>query len=158
MALASRAAPPTSRTACMSTSRGWFGIPCSALRFRHIKELVLRIVVTPSYLGHDYSTMLSGRLLKIGISVALLPLTVVAGRPTITITDPFGVSYLGVRNTTNKQDMFLSIPYAKPPVGALRFRPPQPWAQCDCGSFSLRPNCSVWALAYVRGLPSSKYM
>ncbi|CAE6495943.1 unnamed protein product [Rhizoctonia solani] len=47
---------------------------------------------------------------------------------TVTVSGPSGVSYLGIRNTTSKQDTFFGIPYAKPPVGALRFKPPQAWA------------------------------
>ncbi|KAL8340747.1 hypothetical protein RB601_006717 [Gaeumannomyces tritici] len=35
-------------------------------------------------------------------------------------------SYYGVYNPTYHQDMFLGMPYAEPPVGDLRFRPPQP--------------------------------
>ncbi|CAE6454702.1 unnamed protein product [Rhizoctonia solani] len=46
---------------------------------------------------------------------------------TVIVTGQSGVSYLGVRNTTSKQDTFFSIPYAKPPVGASRFKPPQAW-------------------------------
>lgn len=35
-------------------------------------------------------------------------------------------TYYGVYNPTYHQDMFLGMPYAEPPVGDLRFRPPQP--------------------------------
>lgn len=35
-------------------------------------------------------------------------------------------TYLGVRSTEYSQDFFLGIPYAKPPVGALRFKAPEP--------------------------------
>ncbi|CAE6470865.1 unnamed protein product [Rhizoctonia solani] len=60
--------------------------------------------------------------------VLLLWLSLIANCDTVTVTGPSGVSYLGVRNTTSKQDIFYSIPYAKPPVGTLRFKPPQAWA------------------------------
>jgi hypothetical protein len=34
-------------------------------------------------------------------------------------------TYVGVRNDQYAQDLFLGIPYAQPPVGALRFASPQ---------------------------------
>ncbi|KAK8071345.1 hypothetical protein PG997_011548 [Apiospora hydei] len=35
-------------------------------------------------------------------------------------------TYHGVHNENYKQDFFLGMPYAQPPVGSLRFAPPQP--------------------------------
>jgi carboxylesterase type B len=35
-------------------------------------------------------------------------------------------SYYGVHSTEYAQDFFLGIPFAQPPIGDLRFRPPQP--------------------------------
>ncbi|CCF44192.1 hypothetical protein CH063_13669, partial [Colletotrichum higginsianum] len=35
-------------------------------------------------------------------------------------------TYIGVRNDQYAQDFFLGIPYAQPPVGPLRYAPPQP--------------------------------
>ncbi|CAE6452604.1 unnamed protein product [Rhizoctonia solani] len=58
----------------------------------------------------------------------LLWLSPVAKGDFVTVDGPSGVSYLGVRNTTRKQDAFYGIPFAQPPTGALRFKPPQPWA------------------------------
>ncbi|CAE6532260.1 unnamed protein product [Rhizoctonia solani] len=38
-----------------------------------------------------------------------------------------GVTYVGGRNSTGGTDYFLSVPFAKPPTGALRFKPPVAW-------------------------------
>ncbi|QRV97154.1 carbohydrate esterase family 10 protein [Ceratobasidium sp. AG-Ba] len=38
------------------------------------------------------------------------------------------VSYVGVTNSTLELDYFLGVPYGKPPVGSLRFKPPQAWS------------------------------
>ena len=63
------------------------------------------------------------RLLK---SAALLSLSLSVKADPVTVVGSSGVSYLGVRSTG--QDAFLGVPYAKPPTGSLRFRPPQAWA------------------------------
>ncbi|KAF8671790.1 Extracellular triacylglycerol lipase precursor [Rhizoctonia solani] len=39
-----------------------------------------------------------------------------------------GVRYIGGRNATGNTDYFLSVPFAQPPVGSLRFKPPVAWA------------------------------
>lgn len=69
--------------------------------------------------------MLFTRIIK---GIALLSLSGIARCDTVTVTSPSGVSYLGVRNTNTNQDVFLGVPYAKPPVGPLRFKPPQAWS------------------------------
>lgn len=66
-------------------------------------------------------------LLKTSIAIALLPLSVVAESNTVTVTSPSGISYLGIRNATNKQDIFLGVPFAQAPIGELRFKAPRPW-------------------------------
>lgn len=44
-------------------------------------------------------------------------------KPTATVQ---GGSYSGTYNAAYNQDLFLGMPYAQPPTGDLRFRPPQP--------------------------------
>lgn len=65
------------------------------------------------------------RLMK---STVPLSLSLFAKADPITVVGSSGVSYLGVRNTTTGQDVFLGVPYAEPPTGSLRFKPPQAWA------------------------------
>ncbi|KAF4981689.1 hypothetical protein FZEAL_2576 [Fusarium zealandicum] len=45
-------------------------------------------------------------------------------------------TYVGSHNARYAQDLFLGIPYAKPPVGSLRFAPPQPLTESFNGSRS----------------------
>ncbi|KAG8784828.1 hypothetical protein FRC12_018245 [Ceratobasidium sp. 428] len=56
------------------------------------------------------------------------------------VTDGFGLSYVGLRNTTSEQDYFLGIPFAQPPVGALRFKPPAPWSRGDTATVNATQN------------------
>lgn len=71
--------------------------------------------------------MLFTRIIK---GITLLSLSgIVKGDPVnVTVTSPSGVSYVGLRYTDTNQDIFQGIPYAKPPVGSLRFQPPQAWS------------------------------
>ncbi|CAE6466048.1 unnamed protein product [Rhizoctonia solani] len=58
------------------------------------------------------------------LSVACTSVT--AAPPTIDGTN--GISYLGVYEQTLNQDIFQGIPFAQPPIGSLRFKPPVAWA------------------------------
>lgn len=60
------------------------------------------------------------------ISLALAVGLVSAQSTTPLIKGP-GVSWSGLRNTTERVDYFLGIPYAEPPIGSLRFKPPVAW-------------------------------
>ncbi|QRW08226.1 carbohydrate esterase family 10 protein [Ceratobasidium sp. AG-Ba] len=61
-------------------------------------------------------------------NVVWLSLPILARAELANVTSSSGVTYVGVRNTTTNQDIFLGIPYAKPPVGPLRFKPPTAWS------------------------------
>ncbi|CUA72638.1 hypothetical protein RSOLAG22IIIB_04956 [Rhizoctonia solani] len=56
-----------------------------------------------------------------------------------------GVSYLGVRDAHLNQDIFEGIPFAQPPVGSLRFKPPVAWAPSvtptTINATALGPSC-----------------
>lgn len=55
--------------------------------------------------------------------------TLVAARASPTTVTGKKVSWLGVRNETAALDYFLGVPFAQPPVGPLRFKPPLPLAK-----------------------------
>lgn len=58
------------------------------------------------------------------ISIGLAALSAV--RAAHTVVQGNHVSWLGVRNETTAFDYFLGVPFARPPVGPLRFKPPVP--------------------------------
>ncbi|CAE6508614.1 unnamed protein product [Rhizoctonia solani] len=64
----------------------------------------------------------------VSLSLAALP-PVWATGPVVRGTD--GLAYHGLQNATANQDYFLGIPFAQPPVGPLRFKPPVPWTPGD---------------------------
>ncbi|KAF8608648.1 alpha/beta-hydrolase [Ceratobasidium sp. AG-I] len=47
------------------------------------------------------------------------------------ISGDSGLSYIGLRNENATQEYFLGIPYAEPPVGPLRFKPPVSWSRTN---------------------------
>lgn len=63
-----------------------------------------------------------------GVVLHILWFSVFAKCGNVTVTGPSGISYQGIRDTGTNQDVFRSIPYADPPIGTLRFRPPHPWS------------------------------
>lgn len=49
-----------------------------------------------------------------------------AGPTDLPIVEVLNGSYYGIHNSDYKEDIFLGIPFAQPPVGALRYQNPQP--------------------------------
>ncbi|KAG8745211.1 hypothetical protein FRC10_008523 [Ceratobasidium sp. 414] len=79
------------------------------------------------YLGREsqHSAMLP-TLSTSSLLLAFAPSILASSSPVI--RGHSGLSYAGRRNTTANQDYFLGIPFAEPPVGSLRFKPPVPWS------------------------------
>ncbi|KAG8780521.1 hypothetical protein FRC12_022897, partial [Ceratobasidium sp. 428] len=71
-----------------------------------------------------YNALFSAQLTLLAL---LLPVSSAADPPVI--AGEYGLSYAGLRNSTSGQDYFLGIPFAQPPIGPLRFKPPVPWSR-----------------------------
>ncbi|KAF8608652.1 alpha/beta-hydrolase [Ceratobasidium sp. AG-I] len=71
--------------------------------------------------------MSRSKSLYAGLTLWLASLAYALAAPPI-VSGSSGLSYTGLRNTTSGQDYFLGIPFARPPVGSLRFKPPVPWS------------------------------
>ncbi|KAG8158023.1 hypothetical protein KVR01_012295 [Diaporthe batatas] len=70
-----------------------------------------------------FSTLIFFALASVATPVWARPSSQVS--PVVTVTVQGG-SYSGTYNAAYGQDLFLGMPYAQPPTGDLRFRPPQP--------------------------------
>jgi para-nitrobenzyl esterase len=64
------------------------------------------------------------KILQLGVAVLVACTRTYALSPTVVLGDIGTV--VGVTNSTSGLDTFQGIPYAKPPLGALRWRLPQP--------------------------------
>ncbi|CEL55996.1 hypothetical protein RSOLAG1IB_02010 [Rhizoctonia solani AG-1 IB] len=75
---------------------------------------------------------------------SLFPLVPTAAVP-ISADGANGVSYLGTFDQQLNQDIFQGIPFAQPPIGSLRFKPPVAWtpgtAPTTVNATSLGPSC-----------------
>ncbi|EUC56502.1 carboxylesterase, partial [Rhizoctonia solani AG-3 Rhs1AP] len=60
-----------------------------------------------------------------------------------------GVAYIGGRDSPGGTDHFLSIPFAQPPTGSLRFKPPVAWAP---SSSDQTINATVYGPSCPQGL------
>lgn len=81
---------------------------------------------------------------------ALLPVANVASCYTPTATTRNG-TYVGIFNANYSEDEFLGIPYARPPVGDLRFRAPESlnssWDEAR-NATAYSPIVGSWTLRY----------
>src|ERR1700742_1626579 len=68
---------------------------------------------------YRFLTLLGAAVLSTASNAALIPRQ--SGPPTVQVKNG---SYSGVHNPTYNQDLFLGMPFARPPVGDLRFNLP----------------------------------
>lgn len=80
--------------------------------------------------------------------LAVLPLSYASTSPAPTIALDNGLSILGVVNSTAPNvKQYLGIPYAQPPLGNLRFAPPQPYIATNgtvINGTVLPPSCNQY--------------
>jgi hypothetical protein len=73
--------------------------------------------------------------------------------PDLPVIQGNGVRYIGGHNATGNTDYFLSIPFAQPPVGSLRFKPPAAWAptgsDATVNATTYGPSCAQGLVGYV---------
>lgn len=80
-------------------------------------------------------------------------------RPAIQIDTPGGTIRGGRCRGADDVDYFFSIPYAKPPVGDLRFAPPVPHTGAYDGVLdgtAAAPSCPQFGTAFAEGGPQDE--
>lgn len=89
------------------------------------------------------------------LGVTLLSLALLATNAATQVTLDGGTLEGGQCETSNAT-YYYSIPYAQPPIGDLRFAPPQPY-EGTYGGDATRPSviCPQWS-GFVEYLPSSE--
>jgi len=60
-----------------------------------------------------------------------------------------GGTLQGGKCATSNASYFYSVPYAKPPVGALRFSAPQPYNGSYGQATTASPNCPQFGLEFI---------
>jgi carboxylesterase type B len=107
--------------------------------------------VTTQHFRQSAKRRLTAALLIVGVT-AVLPLrTQAADAPKVTIRSGELVGqYLGHNNDVS---VFFGVPYAKPPLGNLRFRPPQPLTSLPARPFLATNN----SIACQQATPSVAY-
>jgi carboxylesterase type B len=96
-------------------------------------------------------------------SKSLLLVTIAAGfvvaEPSLSVTTKSG-AVNGVECATSGSKAFLSIPFANPPTGPLRFAPPQPYngSYPTGGLYATTspPNCIQFGTEFIEPLPWSE--
>lgn len=79
-----------------------------------------------------FTTMQKSLIAQLGLASLLASIASISAAATpassTVISGSSGLSYIGLHNTTSGQDYFPGIPFAQPPLGPLRFKPPVPWS------------------------------